>query len=523
MNRLRRNRLSQRLQCRTCCRCESAPPRQKESRFAVLLANITKAVVPILLLWSLFVVGVNLKARTMVEPVSVSKDLVSTGLTDVAAQRALVTELQKVISDARETMPGDIKDQVQADEPEPVIVVPGTGISLQSIIQYTKQILHFGDVTIRSTLIQSGSLYKVHVYVTDASSDVDDETTPPSSALEALSTAALIVMKKHNKFIYASALATGDRKKCYAGNPCDYTNAIEAFNDVLKDDGYRRYHKWSWLALSKIDEDQRNYSGEVTKALLAVRQDRLLFWAYYNWGVGLGEQGCDLQALQAYQTALSYRPMSDFVNNAAGRQALILAAEADGIDESQRKRYLNLASGLFLTATRINPTYAEAYVNLAKVLVELEKKPDRKDDSLHRLKMLLQIDDKQDAIDAFDAVLLADSPQVQRAKYFATKGNMSIGNGLHPDRSQFKSLIATLESTHREDPVCANRQLAETILESKGCLSAGELQVDSMLGAQLAAARTALTKSKRGNLDCESQSVRANVGEAEPRLLAPVY
>ncbi|PTB18122.1 hypothetical protein C9I57_25200 [Trinickia symbiotica] len=469
-----------------------------------MLGNVTKAVIPILLIWSLFVVAMNMKARTLVEPIFVPKELVDIGLTDVAAQRALVTKLQQVVSDARETMPGDIKDQVQADEPEPVVDVPGTGISLQSIIQYTKQSIHFGDVTIRSSLIKDKTGYKVHVYITDPSSDVDDETTPAvETPLGALSAAALVVMKKHNKFIYASALATRDRKECYKSSKCGYEETTSAFHEVLKDDAYVRYHKWSWLALSKIDEDQHNYAGEVTKSLLAVRQDRTLFWAYYNWGIGLSEQGCDKQALQAFQQALSYRPRSDFANNAAGRQALILATEADGVDRHGRKRYLDLASSYLMIATEINPTYSEAYVNLAKVFMKLGDEPD--------------------ATDAFDAVLLADSPQVRRADYFENKANLTIGSGLKPRHSLLNSMVNALKDAHVDDPMCSNDQLAGSILESKGCLSPEEKQFESEAGTQLANARKARLNATGGAPDCERQSIDANVGEAAPKLLAPVY
>jgi tetratricopeptide (TPR) repeat protein len=525
MNATRKKRLSRRpLRRGCCCGCrEPARASPKESRFSVVLGNITKAAVPILLLWSLLVIGMNMKARTLVEPVSVSSELAATGLSEAAAQRTLITHLQQVISDARETMPGDIKDEVEADEPEPVVDVPGTGISLQSIIQYTKQSLHFGDVSIRSTLLKSGTLYKAHVYVTDASSDVDDETTPPQSASDALGAAALSVMSKHNKFIYASALATRSRTDCYEHNKCDYADAIQAFNDVLKDDGYVRYHKWSWLALSKISEDQRDYAKEVSEALLAVRSDRRLFWAYYNWGIGLGEQGCDKQALDAFQRALRYRPMSDFVNNAAGRQALILALEADGIDEKQRKYYLDLASGFLMRATQLNPDYAEAYVNLGKVLMQIVKRPDPPDAVPTRVKALLQNDDRQDLVETFDAVLLTDSAQIQRANHFADEANATLGNGLHPDQSQFGMLISELKRVHSPSPACAAVTLASTTLESKGCLSSQEQQFDSVAGAQLVAARKAMAKPIHGKLDCESQSLRANIGQAEPILYAPVY
>ncbi|MGF6789712.1 hypothetical protein [Paraburkholderia sp. 35.1] len=268
---------------------ESKPAEHKPGRFVALLDIVTKALIPIVLVWSLFIVGLNMKARTLVEPVSVPTALSGTGVTDVALQQALVIQLDSLISDARQTMPGDIEDQIEADVPQPVIDMPGTGISLQSFVQYTKQLLGIGDVMIRSVLISDASGYKVHVYVTGTSDALDTETTAEKTPLEALSRAAMLVMQSYDKFVYASALATKDRTACYERGNCDYTESIKALHEVLKDDSYVRYHKWSWLALSKVDEDRHDFAGEVTKALLAIRQDRTLFWAYYNWGIGLSE------------------------------------------------------------------------------------------------------------------------------------------------------------------------------------------------------------------------------------------
>lgn len=490
----------------SCVRIESKPAERKPGRFVALLEILTKALIPILLLWSLLFIGLNMKTRTLVEPVSVPTALTGAGLTDVALQQALITQLERLISDAKETMPGDINDEFQADAPQPVVDMPGTGISLQSLVQYTKQFLGIGDVVIRCVLISGENGYTVHVDVTGPSSSnvLDTETTPPDrTPLEALSQAAMLVMQKFDKFVYASALATQDRKHCYEEGNCEYKKSTKALHEVLKDDSYVQFHKWSWLALSKVDEDRHDFPGEVTKALLAIRQDRTLFWAYYNWGIGLSEQGCDTQALAAFNAALRYRPTSDFVNNAAGRQALILAVENDGVDQRLQRNYLNFASGYLMTATYLNPTYAEAYVNLAKVL--------------------LKIGDEHGATDAFDAVLLADSPQVMRAEHFEQDANLKISSGLKMTGRQLKSVIATLKDAHEVNPLCDKHRLAGTILETKGCLSDEEDKIEHEAGNRLKNIRQPPAKSRTGTLNCASQSVEANVGQPRPELFAPVY
>lgn len=495
------------------------PPSPEKSRVEHYLGLVTPIVVLLVLIWSLAYLITHLRSHVMVEPVSVPKTIADSGLTDVAAQRALVTAIEAVISDARATMPGEIKDQVQADEPELSIEVPGTGISLQSIIQGTKQMLPFHDVTIRSTIQKTDDgKYTAHVYVTDSSSDVESKTTPPSDPLGAISGAALAIMQLHNKFIYASALATRARKACYEGKKCDFTDASKAFEAVLQDDDYKRFHRWSWLALSKIDEDQGNYAGETTKALLAVRQDRRFFWAYYNWGVGLSEQGCDKEALEAFETAGKYRPFTDFVNNAAGRQALILAAEEAGSDDNHHAQYLERALRFLLAATQLNPNYAEAYVNLARALHQLELDNEKK-----RLAggKTSDIPYKAESIDALDTVLFADSDQVQRAYFFSSSWNSLMSGGVDLPSEWTASAIATLNRFHNNVDECRMLSVADSILETNGCVSRDDQQAESFYGAQLIDARRALKHWPKENA-CHDQSVGANILDPAPVTPEPM-
>lgn len=495
------------------------PPPSEKPRIEHYLELVTPFVVLLILIWSLAYLVTHLRSHVMVEPVSVPKTMADSGLTDLAAQRALVTALQAVISDARDTMPGEIKDQVQADEPEVSIVVPGTGVSLQSIIDGTKAMLPFHDVTIRSAILEQGKeKYIARVYVTDASSDVGSETTPPSDPLAALGDAALAIMQMHNKFIYASAVAARARKECYQKGKCDFGSAIDAFEAVLQDDAYERFHRWSWLALSKIDEDQGNFTGETTKALLAVRQDRRFFWAYYNWGVGLSEQACDEEALEAFEAARKYRPFSDFVNNAAGRQALILAGENEGVDDIARAQYLERAHRYLTAATDINLNYAEAYVNLARTSRQLQLISDQKRRTGGKPD---NIPYKEEAIDAIDTVLLADSDQVQRAYIYASswKPLMSRGLDLPPERAA--SAIGALIHVYRNVNECESMDLADSILETKGCFSYDDEQENQFHGAQLVAVRRD-RKKWPGEDACHNQSVRKNIKDVAPQTPEPI-
>jgi len=70
---------------------------------------MAKVAVPIPLLWSLVVIGMNMKAQTLVERSQRRVNWLRPGGRRRRA-RTLVTQLQQVVNNARETMPGDMKD-----------------------------------------------------------------------------------------------------------------------------------------------------------------------------------------------------------------------------------------------------------------------------------------------------------------------------------------------------------------------------------------------------------------------------
>jgi tetratricopeptide (TPR) repeat protein len=476
-----------------------------KDRLDKLLARIRDAGISIIIVWLLIVAIAELPARMMVEAVAVPSDVSASGISNVAAQRVLVTSLQTVMTDARKTMPGEITDQIQAVDPEISIDVPGTQISLQSIVQQTKRLLWRNDINVRSTMFARDSGYSVHVHVTGATSDLSSETTPPTSPFGALDVAALEVMKVHNAFYYASALASRARERCYEQHVCDYPNAINAFEAVLKDDTYNRYHRWSWLALSKIDEDQGRYFDEATKAMLAVHDRRRFFWAFYNWGVALSEQGCSEQALEAFEIALRVHPNSDFVNNAAGRELLILAASDRPDDLDARMKDLQRAVAFLIDAVEAKPDYAEAYVNLARALALLARY--RRDMPMDRQGLL---PDPGEPWNALNAVLLADSPQVQRASRLVESWGPETFRVADVRRERFGPMVRELIEVHGNIGVCSNTNLADSIRESKGCWSDDDKLLDDPQANTYLPRHDAL-KHRPSERVCEDQSVRQTI------------
>jgi tetratricopeptide (TPR) repeat protein len=455
-------------------------------------------------IWVLVVVCTSLKARILVEPVAVPKSLADQGVTEEVAQQRLTADLVKVINDASGTMPHQVQDQIEADGPEANIELESSGISLQAFIQYTKRMLGFHDVLIRSALVLTGDgLYTLNTTIANSTTTVVDAAPHSANPVEAIDAGADMVIKARNPFVYASALAARERATCYQQAECNYDDAIKGFKDLLNDDTWRRYYKWSWLALSKIDEDQANYRDEVTKAMLSIKEDQTFYWGYYNWGIGLAEQGCGKESLEAFETALLYHPMLDFGYNAAGRQALDLALNEDPVvDAKLHDEHLGRALDYLTTATAINGNYGEAYLNLGEAILELNDPGER-----------------ENARSQFVAAILRESSQAERA--YVAMMEYGLAYPGNPAEGPPLSAIKAVDEMHTPDPRCRNAMLARSVRNANGCLSTSEQQALHTTGVEQLRPPIYRVAARVTNGYCRAASVKENLGRLQQYGLSP--
>ena len=512
------------------CKCEclsgKAPTADGgRSILARLTIGLKTAGSLIVLIWLLVTICMLLTPRTLVEPVAVPKNLAERGVTDQVVQQRLAAALNQVLIDADSEMPSQIRYSIEADEPESTIQLLNTGISLDAIVQYTKRMLGINDVYIRGslspapggacefdiTISQGARVQSIVVSPPDNGERCDDvkESTIPfpqefttersvSKLPRLISVAADRVMEQRNLFIYAEALSHRDRQECYDdASSCNYDDATDSFNTLLNDAAQSRYYKWSWLALSKIDEDRGDYIGEVQKAMLSVKEDQTFSWGYYNWGIGLSEMGCGEQALQAFRLAVIYGRETAafaFTYNAAGRQALDLAQRDLALTPDEQTRLRNGATGFLMMATELEPDYAEAYVNLGDAISDLPSQ------SSH-----------EEARDQYIAAVLAESQQVARA----------IASMKEHGQDQLPSMLLALESNRVLPRVCEFDQFARSLRDSNGCLSPEERLAEVEKNPLVYA--VVRVEAGRNRPDCASDSVAKNIASLQPFLVNPVY
>lgn len=480
----------------------------------------------IVVIWLLVTVCMQLKPRTLVEPIAVPKSLAEHGVTEQVVQQQLAYSLNDVVVDASAEMPSQIRAGFETDEPEANIELLGTGLSLDAVVHYTKRMFGINDVYIRGSLRPTETgLCELELTISHGSSEQSltvasqDKTERCADANEGtlrfpqlqnadwratnptplISLAADEVMQNNNPFIYAEAQSHRAREKCYISKrPCDYKEAKKSFNAILNDASKARYYKWSWLALSKIDEDQGDYVGEVQKAMLSVKEDETFSWGYYNWGIGLAERGCGEEALNAFLQAVRYGRQSHdfaFAYNAVGRQALDLVRTDHALSSGEIKRLRGTATGYLMMATELEPDYAEAYVNLGDAISELPDPTLRKE-----------------APDQYLAAIQLESQQTRRA----------IASMKQHGEVPLPSLAKLLDDHSILPPICTSGEFARSVLDSNGCVPSDLTLADDeeALPMKVAAHLDAVNGSRP---DCQSDSVAKNVGVLQPFLVNPVY
>ena len=340
----------------------------------------------------------GLRSVTIIEPIATPSDLVASGFTASTSQSRFSEDMLSMINSASSVMPTEIHDTLEEEGTKDLhLEVPGTGMSVQDVVTAIKDITR-RDGHITAEIVWDGGALRLfgrvvrpggEAYLFDAYSQRGDVD-------EVISRGARAAMQIYSPYILASSVFDQAQKECEEGTSCQYTDAANEFEKVLKNGSAKDQEKlamWANLGLSKIAENNLDYLTEIERARRAIRIDRKFSWARYNWGIALENMGCDKEALEKYQRVAVDHDLFAAGHNALGREYLKIAShEYIPTDSSLRlhAQPAELAQREFESAIRHDPRYAEAYVNLGEAL-ELQGKHT---EALDKLRAAIALDDE---------------------------------------------------------------------------------------------------------------------------------
>ncbi|MGF6508568.1 tetratricopeptide repeat protein [Paraburkholderia sp. 32] len=388
----------------------------------------------------------GLRSITIVEPIATPSDLAERGFTASTSQSRFSEDMLSMINSASSVMPTEIHETLEEEGTKDLhLEVPGTGMSVQDVASAIKDILR-RDGRITAEIVRDGNALRIfgrvfrpggEVYLFDAYSESGDVD-------EVISRGARAAMQIYSPYILASAVFGQAQKECDEGTSCQYTDAANEFDMVLKGGSPKDQEKlaaWARLGLSKIAENNLDYLTEIEHARRAAVLRRKFYWAYYNWGIALENMGCDNEALEKYRRVTVQRDRFAAGHNALGREYLKYAnREYIPTDSSLRlnTRPAELAQREFETAIRYDPRYAEAYVNLGEAL-ELEGKHTEALDELRRAIAL----DGEFSSKAFKQIAKIETELKEPERAASAMAEAMISEKRHPQcRGDLESLDA---------------------------------------------------------------------------------
>ena len=423
------------------------PHEDRLAKLATFTSNLRMVSLNLLLLIGACLAGAVLwkllSAReTVIENISVPEDIAKIGYSSEVVQSLVAGQLIALEERAADVIPASAKEEIRLDSDMPDFSVPGTSISAKTILQYVREALPLPVSTISGSVTCAKDLCTLHLVLVERGHVYNFDTDEGAIAdlKKKLPKVAIDVLKKHSPYIYASYQSAEAQTRCYDDKKaCDFSEPERIFSSIVNAGDEQPNYKWALLGLSKINEANHDYKGEVN-AVSRLSTEYPSSWSFYNWGVALSELGCHKQAIGAFERSIALHSSREAAFNAIGRAWLALARQAPDRHSAEAESDLQNARDDFHIAVYLKPDYQEAHVNLAESLKLLD------DDSGARREYLSAI--KMDPTRAGLAY----------ARYAELVRNPK-------ERSELLGLASWADSLHKE----CRASNSTSLLESQGC------------------------------------------------------
>jgi tetratricopeptide (TPR) repeat protein len=361
----------------------------------VMIALGVVAVVLLTLVYAFY----GWRSVTLIDPIAVPLDFSKDGITAATAQRQFTEDLLSILDSASKVMPTEIHQSIVDNGQQDLhLQIPDTGMSVQDIVKAAKEMFH-RDGHITAQIVRDGTALRMSGRVTRPGGEAHEfhAVSLSGNAQQVIEEGAKAAMFRYNPYVLASSILDKAQKDCENNATCEYTEATNAYWNVLRSDSLddkKHLHKWAYLGLSKIAENKFDYLTEIEHARQALSIDRHFSWARYNWGVALEGMGCHAEARVKFEAVIRDRYSFAAGHNALGSQYLYMARLFSQAPASGRRTMqpevipARIAQHEFEAATDLDPRYGEAFVNLGEAL-QIQGKPE---DALTQLRNAISAD-----------------------------------------------------------------------------------------------------------------------------------
>ncbi|MGF6980967.1 tetratricopeptide repeat protein [Paraburkholderia sp. JPY303] len=312
----------------------------------------------------------------IIQPLSVPAEIAKAGYSSEIVQSLIANRLLSLEDDAGNVMPASAKEEIKLDSEMPDLQVPGTTVTMRTLLQYVRQTLPIPSTTISGYVIGPADHPVLHLILSKHGETLLLETRdgPLSNFPNRIEEVADNLMEKHDPYVYASYLSDRDQEFCFTGDkPCDFADAYQIFLKIVAAGKSAPRYEWALLGLSKLDEGYKDYRHEIEMVSRLVAEYPSS-WGFYNWGVALSELGCEEMAIDAFKKSVSWNESREMAYNALGRAYLALAMREKNSDPRSSHLDLKNAHDHFRKAILLKPDYQEAHVNFG-ISLELLGEP----------------------------------------------------------------------------------------------------------------------------------------------------
>jgi tetratricopeptide (TPR) repeat protein len=365
----------------------------------------------------------------VIDPIQVPDELAKQGYRPEVIARRLrdeVLEIRRIAASRREGR------EIQPDSEQLNIELPGTGISLGSLLRIVKRFFESSETRVTGEIVSHDGEYELRLRFLGHGLHAEIPARSQAELDDLLHLGAREMMKISEPYILAAYLADVDQEEALKA-------IVHSLENDDEDDDHWALTLWGWLLTT---QDRHQEAIAKYQAALERKDDFIL--AASDWGITLTRMEKHDEAIAQFERALTWDPNFHGALNNWG-----VALVGKGQTEA--------AIAKFREALEIDPKFVRAHNNLGAALAKLK----RHDEAMEVYATALDIDPwNSDTLRNWGDLLLAMKEYEQAAERYqkaaksdSTDAHVFLNWGIAlSELDQGKEAIARFETSVALDP-----------------------------------------------------------------------